>query len=64
MIERTEEVIDESKKYFTKNTTVDDEGNEVAADGGPIGNIPDLQAESKIWQWANIGFGEYDVMML
>jgi len=25
---------------------------------GVIGNLPDLMADSRLWQWANISFGE------
>jgi hypothetical protein len=63
-VDCTEAVIDSSKKHFVRNTTVDEEGNEVPADGGPVGNIPDLSADSKVWQWANVSFGEFDIMML
>ena len=28
---------------------VDEEGNEVPADAGTIGNIPDLMGQSKLW---------------
>ena len=41
-MESTESVIESSKKFFVKNTTVDEDGNEVPADTGAIGNIPDL----------------------
>ena len=44
---------------------VNDDGEEVEAGGAaPIGNIPDLLADSKVWQWAGVGFGEYDTMLL
>lgn len=31
---------------------------------GILGNLPDLMGDSKLWQWANISFGEYNVMLL
>lgn len=31
---------------------------------GPVGQVPDMLAESKVWQWAGVGFGEYDTMLL
>ena len=51
---------------FKKTITVNEEGEEVeeGAGGAPIGNIHDLLADSKIWQFAGVGFGEYDTMLL
>lgn len=42
MRNNTDSVIASSQKFFKKNTTVDEEGNEVPAEMGTIGNIPDL----------------------
>ena len=44
--------------------TKDEDGNDVPVEPGTIGNIPDLMAQAKTWQWANVSFGEYDLMML
>lgn len=30
----------------------------------PIGLMPDIIADSKVWQWAGVGFGEYELMLL
>ena len=30
----------------------------------PIGNLPDLRSQAKIFEWAGISFGEYDSMLL
>jgi hypothetical protein len=43
---------------------VNEEGEEVEQDSGVVGNLPDLMSDSKLWQWANISFGEYNVMLL
>ena len=43
----------------------DEEGNEVPAEEvAPIGTMPDTIADSKVWQWAGVGFGEYETMLL
>jgi hypothetical protein len=45
--------------------TKNDEGEEVEAEaGGPIANLPDVQADAKIWALAGVGFGEYETMLL
>jgi hypothetical protein len=37
----------------------------VEAEGaGPISNLPDVQADAKIWALAGVGFGEYENMLL
>ena len=47
------------------NKVKNEDGEEVAEEGGaPIGNLPDLQSDSKVWRWAGVGFGETDVMLL
>ena len=61
----TEVPIASGQAHFKVEKTVNDDGEEVEAGGsGPIGNIPDLLADSKVWQWAGVGFGEYDTMLL
>lgn len=44
------------------------EGEEPPADTSepiaPIGLMPDIIADSKVWQWAGVGFGEYELMLL
>ena len=61
----TEAHIESGRAHFVSEKTVDEDGNEVEAGGsGPIGNIPDLLADSKVWQWAGVGFGEYDTLLL
>lgn len=30
----------------------------------PIGNMPDIINEAKVWEWAGISFGEYELMLL
>lgn len=43
----------------------DEDGNEVPAEEvPPIGTMPDTIADSKVWQWAGVGFGEYETMLL
>ena len=32
--------------------------------GAAVGNLPDLLADSKVWQYAGVGFGEYDTMLM
>ena len=61
----TEVPIASGQAHFKVEKTVNDDGEEVESGGaGPIGNIPDLLADSKVWQWAGVGFGEYDTMLL
>ena len=35
-----------------------------AEGAGPISNLPDVQADAKIWALAGVGFGEYENMLL
>lgn len=35
-----------------------DEEAEEPAELGPIGYVPDLAADAKVYEWAGIGFGE------
>lgn len=44
--------------------TTNEEGEEVEEGAGPVGNVPDILADSKTWQWAGISFGEYDTLLL
>lgn len=30
----------------------------------PIGNMPDFKQEAKVWEWAGVSFGEYELMLL
>ena len=63
----TAAVILKSQEVFaTSKKTVNEEGEEVEeeANAGPVGNIPDIQTECKLWQWAGVSFGEYDVLLL
>ena len=34
------------------------------SDSAPINNVPDLLADSKIWKWGGVSFGDYDTMLL
>jgi hypothetical protein len=44
---------------------LDEEGNEIPEEGpAPIGNIGDIILDSKVWEWAGISFGEYELMLL
>lgn len=48
-----------------KQTTKNDDGEEVEAEAaGPINNLPDIQADAKVWALAGVGFGEYETMLL
>ena len=42
----------------------DEEGNMAPEVPAAVGNIPDLLADSKTWQWAGVSFGEYDTLLL
>jgi len=43
----------------------DEDGNDVPAEEvAPIGTMPDTVADSKVWQWAGVGFGEYETMLV
>ena len=43
---------------------LDEEGKEIDEPIPPIGNMADIIAESKIWEWAGVNFGEYELMLL
>ena len=44
--------------------TTNDDGEQVEVEPSTSGNVPDLQAEAKIWSWGGVGFGDYDIMIL
>jgi hypothetical protein len=61
----TEATIKSGMSHFKSKMTVNDDGEEVEEGSSvPIGNIPDLLCDSKVWQWAGVGFGQYDTMLL
>lgn len=62
----TEEFIKENKKHFVvAPKKQNEEGEELEEEAlASIGSLPDLQVDAKIWQWAGINFGEYDIMLL
>lgn len=41
----------------------EEEGGEIP-EVAPVGFVSDLLADSKIWQWAGIGFGEQETYRL
>jgi len=41
--------IEESTEFFKVQMTKDEDGNDVPADNGPIGYMPDLLADQKVW---------------
>ena len=43
---------------------VDEEGKEVEEAPAPIGNMPDIIRDSKVWEWAGVSFGEFELMLL
>ena len=42
----------------------DEDGNAVAKAKGVVGNMSDLLADSKVWQYGGVGFGDYDTMLM
>ena len=44
--------------------TTNEDGETVEVEPSTSGNVPDLQAEAKIWSWAKVNFGEYDIKIL
>ena len=42
----------------------DEDGNSVPKAKGVVGNMSDLLADSKVWQYAGVGFGDYDTMLM
>ena len=76
----TDQIIDKAKPMFKVSNNIfslfinfklqkadvklDDEGKEVEEPVPPIGNMPDLVKEAKIWEAAGVSFGEYEMMLL
>ena len=61
----TADGIEIGQSHFEVKKTVNEDGEEVEEGGsGPVGHISDLLADSKVWQWAGVSFGEYDTMLL
>lgn len=50
--------IDQCQKHFTKEKPEGEEEGGEPAEPAPVGNVPDLLAERKIFQWAGVGFSE------
>ncbi len=48
------------KKKQASGEEGEEGGEPEAAEVGPIGNVADLIADSKIFEWAGIGFGEIE----
>lgn len=62
--EATSDSIENGHALFKVKTSVDEEGNTVEEAVGTIGNLQDIVHDSKVWQWAGVGFGDYDSMLL
>lgn len=64
--EVTAACIAQSKPLFVKpEIKLDEEGKEVEPEAAPpIGTMPDILADSKVWEWAGIGFGQYETLLL
>jgi hypothetical protein len=45
-------------------TEQDEDGNVVPKAKGAVGTMSDLLADSKVWQYAGVGFGDYDTMLM
>jgi len=61
----TAPIITGTKDWFkTTETKLDEEGKEIDEPVVPIGNMTDIIAESKVWEWAGVSFGEYEIMLL
>ena len=54
--------ISKMEKLF-EGPKAEEEGDE-PPEVGPVGNVPDLLADSKIFEWAGIGFGEAETYRL
>ena len=52
--------------FGAKKAGGDDEDGEGEGEGAPeaVCNVPDLLEESKVWQWAGIGFGQQELYRL
>jgi hypothetical protein len=58
--------VEKMEQYFPKPKTGGEEEEEAPEEMAPVGNVPDLMVDSKIFEWAGIGFGEmenYRLMM-
>ena len=51
------------EEHFPRPKVGDEEGEE-PAEAGPVGNVPDLMADAKVFEWAGVGFGEYETYRL
>ena len=61
----TKEHSDALQEYISKleahfSRPKGDEEGEEPAEPGPINNVPDLLGDSKVYEWAGIGFGEQE----
>ena len=57
--------INEMKNQFgAKKAPGDGEEEEAPEEVPPVGLVPDMLAESKIFQWAGIGFGQQELYRL
>lgn len=58
-------VINGTKDWFkVAEKKLDEEGKEVDEPVTPIGNMSDVINEAKVWEWAGVSFGEYELMLL
>ena len=65
MIEATQNQIELARTFFKKSEKkVNEEGVEEEVVANPIGFLPDLRSDCKIYEWAGIGFGEFEVLNL
>ena len=63
----TKDYIAESKNFWKPpEKKVDpDTGAEVEPEPvSSIGTMPDIVADSGVWKWAGVGFGEFEIMLL
>ena len=65
-IKNTTNIIEVTKPFFkVTEKKYDEEGKEVEPEAAPpIGNMPDLTRDAKVWEWAGVNFGQYDMMLL
>jgi radial spoke head protein 4A len=60
VIQKTRKPVQEGSDVEEEQEVEDEEEKEVVA----VGNVPDLLADSKVWQWAGVNFGDYDTLLL
>lgn len=62
----TSKFITEARKFFESNAPAADAGDddEAAPAGEAIAYVPDLLSEAKVYEWAGIGFGQQEIMLL